>query len=211
MPKPCKPCSPQDICNPKSGRCVKRSGKIGKALLTSPKRRASKSLRRRSSKSLRRRSSKSLRPRQSKTQSKSMPILPVEIMEMIVKHAENFTDLFALYNTNKELKVIAGKEIEKRKNKLILSSKFKTLIGTAPKNGKFKFGDHVRVISGRADNPATPNDRFIMYNSKKRVEYIGKRGTIMGYEYKPGGTAKYIIEFTNGKTDIFHSHFIEKV
>jgi len=133
------------------------------------------------------------------------------MMENIVKYADNFTDLFALYNTNKELRVIAGKEIEKRKNKLILTSKFKNLIGTAPKNGKFKFGDHVRVIAGRVDNSAKPYERFIMYNSKKRTEYIEKTGTIMGYEYKPGATAKYIIEFTNGKTDIFHSHFIEKI
>jgi len=133
------------------------------------------------------------------------------MMENIVKYADNFTDLFALYNTNKELRVIAGKEIEKRKDKLILTSKFKNLIGTAPKNGKFKFGDHVRVIPGRVDNPAKPYERFIMYNSKKRTEYIEKTGTIMGYEYKPGATAKYIIEFTNGKTDIFHSHFIEKL
>ena len=38
MSKPCKkPCATDEICNPASGRCVKRSGKIGKTLSSSPK------------------------------------------------------------------------------------------------------------------------------------------------------------------------------
>ena len=84
------------------------------------------------------------------------------------------------------------------------SGKFSHITGKIRPKGKFNLGDRVEI--------PVPHDldRFISYNTKKRTIYIGKKGVIIGYEYK-GGSSKYLVDFQNGQIDLFHSHFIEKV
>ena len=70
-----KPCPANKICNPETGFCVKRNGKIGKKLLGKSKTKRSKSKSRRSKSKSRRSKSKSRRSKsKSRLGKKNYPI-----------------------------------------------------------------------------------------------------------------------------------------
>ena len=66
-----KPCPANKICNPETGFCVKRNGKIGKKLLGKSKTKRSKSKSRRSKSKTRRSKSKTQRSKSKTGRSKS--------------------------------------------------------------------------------------------------------------------------------------------
>ena len=93
------------------------------------------------------------------------------------------------------------KEIDKRG----LNASLFGYVGVIAPKGKFALNDS--VIIGDSGDQA----RYIKYNSKRRLVYVGKSGKIIGYHYSPGSFSKYIVEFPDKQIEEFHSHFIFKL
>jgi hypothetical protein len=90
------------------------------------------------------------------------------------------------------------KEIDKRG----LDSSLFGYVGVIAPKGKFAL--NAAVIIGDSGDQA----RYIKYNAKKRLVYVGKTGKIIGYHFSPGSFSKYIVEFPDKQIEEFHSHFI---
>lgn len=158
--------------------------------------------------------------------------LPIEIIENIVKYTRGI-DLVNLYDTNKELRAIVRRELVNRikisdmisiekyhklKRQWVdeiinselarrkITSGYFSAVGKVPSKGKFALGDEAKVKY---------DDRFVKYNGKHRMKYVGQVGRIVGYQSRPGPTSersfsKYLVEFPDKSIEKFHSTFLSK-
>ena len=158
--------------------------------------------------------------------------LPIEIIENIVKYTQGI-DLVNLYDTNKELRAIVRKELVDRLkiSSMLIIEKYHKLnrpwvdeiinselarrkitsvyfsaVGQVPRKGKFALGDEVKVKY---------DDRFVKYNGKHRMKYVGQVGRIVGYQSKAGPASersfsKYLLEFPDKSIEKFHSTFLSE-